>query len=136
MSSRARNRFSFDGRLVDFDADSDLSRLYPVKGRFICNVLDGADYKGVAVKGLLEARIAHHEFADEIPYSELLEISHYKWSSTTALNRVKLAYDTLVSRGAHWADEYRLILEHYERHGRFAWETFGGELAIPEVKGC
>jgi len=129
------DRFSLDGRLVDFDAASDLSRLYPVKARFIYNVLDGADYKGVVVKGLLEARIAHHEFADERIYSELIEISHYKWSTTTALDRVKLAYDTLVARGAHWADEYRLVLEHYERHGRFAWETFGGQLATRAVKG-
>jgi hypothetical protein len=125
------DRFSIDGKLVDFAPESDLSRLYPVKARFVYNVLDGADYKGVVVKGLLEPRIAHHEFVDERAYPEFLEISHYKWSSTHALDRVKLAYDTLRARGAHWADEYRLILEHYERHGRFAWETFGGSLAEP-----
>jgi hypothetical protein len=125
------DRFSLDGKLVDFESDSDLSRVYPIKARFVHNVLDGADYKGVLVKGWLEARIAHHEFVDERPYSEFLEISHYKWSSTTALDRVRRRYRTLIERGLEWAYEDRLILDHYERHGRFAWETFGGSLADP-----
>jgi hypothetical protein len=123
------DRFSIDGRLINFGPESDLSQLYPVKARFIANVLDGADYKGVLVKGELRASVAHHEFVDEIVYPELLEISHYKWSSTNALDRVKSAYQTLTKRGAHWAEEYRIILEHYERYGRFAWETFGGQLS-------
>jgi hypothetical protein len=125
------DRFSIDGKLIDFKPDSDLSQLYPVKARFIANVLDGADYKGVLVKGHLRGRVAHHEFIDEVVHPEFLEISHYKWSSATALDRVKLAYQTLTERGAHWADEYRIILEHYERYGRCAWETFGGELCTP-----
>jgi hypothetical protein len=28
-----------------------------------------------------------------------------------------------------WENEYKKVLDHYEMHGRFAWETFGGEVA-------
>jgi hypothetical protein len=125
------DRFSADGALVDFDPDSDLSRLYPVKARFIANVMDGADCKGVVVKGSLRARMAHHEFENEIRYSETLEISHYKWPNVNALESVKYSYSTLAERGAHLADEYKSILDHFNRYGRFALQTFGGALCSP-----
>ena len=28
--------------------------------------------------------------------------------------------------GIGWAVEYQRVLDHYDRYGRFAWETFGG----------
>ena len=28
--------------------------------------------------------------------------------------------------GVSWAVEYKRVLDHYDRYGRFAWETFGG----------
>ena len=28
--------------------------------------------------------------------------------------------------GIGWAVEYKRVLDHYDRYGRFAWETFGG----------
>ena len=125
------DRFSVDGALVGFGPDSDLPRLYPVKARFIANVMKGADYKGIVVKGSLRARIAHHEFENEIMDPEILEISHYKWSNVNALERVKFTYRTLAERGVPWAWEYKNILDHYDRYGRFAWETFGGEMCSP-----
>jgi hypothetical protein len=121
------DRFTADGRLADFNSDSDLSKLYPVRARFIAHVMRGADYKGVVVKGQLRGAIAHHRFVGEKVASTILEIAHYKWNTRT-IARVEHAYTELVKRGAPWAVEYRRILDHYEQHGRMAWEEFGGEL--------
>ena len=27
--------------------------------------------------------------------------------------------------------EFQRVLDHYDQHGRFAWETFGGEIVRP-----
>jgi len=121
------DRFTVDGRLADFDQDSDLSKVYPVRARFIANVMRGADYKGVLVKGQLKAAVAHHRFVGEKVASTVLEIAHYKWNTRT-IARVEHAYREVVKRGIPWAIEYRRILDHYEQHGRMAWEHFGGEL--------
>ena len=80
----------------------------------------------------LRAAVAHHLFEGERMYSEELEISHYKWTES-ALERVRRAYEMVSAQGIPWAREYKTILEHYERHGRFAWETFGGEIVEPEL---
>jgi hypothetical protein len=87
----------------------------------------GADYKGVLVKGQLKAAVAHHRFVGEKVASTVLEIAHYKWNTRT-IARVEHAYREVVKRGIPWAIEYRRILDHYEQHGRMAWEDFGGEL--------
>ena len=31
--------------------------------------------------------------------------------------------------------EFKRVLDHYDQHGRFAWETFGGEIvgSAPEI---
>jgi hypothetical protein len=87
----------------------------------------GADYKGVLVKGQLKAAVAHHRFVGEKVASTVLEIAHYKWNTRT-IARVEHAYREVVKRGIPWAIEYRRILDHYEQHGRMAWEEFGGEL--------
>jgi Glycosyl transferase family 2 len=102
------DRFTADGKLADFNPDSDLSKLYPVRARFIAHVMQGADYKGVLVKGQLRAAIAHHRFV------------------------VEHAYREVKNRGIPWAIEYRRILDHYQQHGRMAWEEFGGELIGPD----
>jgi SAM-dependent methyltransferase len=121
------DRFSKDGRLVDIEPGSDLSRVYPVKARFISNVMGGWDYKGVLVKGQLKGIVAHHVLKDEIMCSKTLEISHYKWC-TGAIERLRARYDRLLDRGIPFAGEYKKILDHYDQHDRFAWEDFGGEL--------
>jgi hypothetical protein len=125
------DRFTADGRLADFNPDSDLSKLYPVRARFIAHVMRGADYKGVFVKGQLKSKVAHHSFVGEKVASTILEIAHYKWNTRT-IARLEHTYTELVKRGIPWAVEYRRILDHYQQHGRMAWEEFGGELIGPD----
>ena len=129
------DRFAVDGQPKAFDDDSDLSSLFPVKARFIKLIMGGEDTKGVLVKGHLRSRGAHHIFHDERPYSDVFEISHYKWNDR-AINRVQLAYDMCSASGAGWEEEYKRILDHYDRHGRFAWESFGGEIVPGSTAGA
>lgn len=121
------DRFALDGQPKAFDGRLDLSIQFPVRARFTMNVMRGADYKGVLVKGRIQAHVAHHIFCDERVFSRELEISHYKWSDR-ALERVRLAYEMNLAAGGGWHNEYKRILDHYAAHGRFAWETFGGEV--------
>lgn len=128
------DRFAADGKVKPIDARSVLPELFPVRARFIKEVMKGYDMKTVAVRGHLQSKIAHHTFFDERPYSKVLEIAHYKWIDT-ALDRLAGAYETLVKDGVPWAAEYKRALAHYEAHGRFAWETFGGEsVATPSTE--
>jgi hypothetical protein len=122
------DRFSRDGRVRGFDSTSDLEQVYPIRAPFIKNVMEGADYKGVLVKGLLKSWAAHHIFEQERICSLVLNLSHYKWTDG-AIDRVRVAHRMVVDAGQAWAVEYARVLEHYEKHGRFAWEEFGGELA-------
>jgi hypothetical protein len=124
------DRFSADGRLADFAPDSDLSVVYPVKSRFVRNVMGGCDHKGVLVKGRIKsaAGAAHHRFEGERLCTEILEISHYKWTAG-AIDRLRDSYRRVTDAGVSWAIEYKRALDHYDAHGRFAWETFGGQLA-------
>ena len=123
------DRFAIDGQLKAFDDDSELSALFPVRARFRSVVMGGNEIKGVLVKGRLRSLAAHHKFHDEKPYSEMLEISHYKWNDR-ALDRTRLARDMCAAANSPWDfdGEFKRVLDHYERHGRFAWETFGGEI--------
>jgi hypothetical protein len=79
------------------------------------------------VKGHLAPapRAGHHWFDRELASAEALEISHYKWTSGS-VERLRRNYADARRRGVAWAEEYRRALEHYETHGRFAWELFGG----------
>jgi len=120
------DRFSVDGSLVDLGQESDLPSLFPIKANFIHHVQRGCDYKGVLVKGPLKAGGGfHHWFEGQKPSSEILEISHYRWL-TGAIDRYKARYAALNAVGTYWAIEYKQIIDHYEQHGRFAWEEFGG----------
>jgi len=123
------DRFALDGQPTPVRNDVPIDRQYPVRARFIPTVMNGADYKGVLVKGRLRAAVAHHIFEGERVYSQQLEISHYKWTES-ALERLQRAYEIVSAQGIPWAREYKSILEHYEQHGRFAWETFGGEIVV------
>jgi hypothetical protein len=126
------DRFSIDGRPVDFDEGSDLSQVYPVKSRFIRDVMKGRDHKNIIVKGKLRAVAAHHEFDGQMICSRIMEISHYKWNKR-AVERVRNAYRMVLESGGDWADEYRRALDHFEKNGRFAWEEFGGQLTRGRV---
>ena len=123
------DRFAIDGQLKDFADDSDLSALFPVRARFRKFVMEGNEIKGVLVKGDLKSFAAHHKFYDEWPYSEMLEISHYKWNDR-ALYRTRMARDMCAAANSPWDfdAEFKRVLDHYELYGRFAWETFGGEI--------
>lgn len=120
------DRFSEDGKIVGFEPGGDLRQVFPIRGRFIKNVMQGEDYKGVLVKGLIDSNVAHHTFVGEVVCSRHLDLSHYKWFDG-AIDRVRAAHRRVVEAGKHWAVEYQRALEHYDRHGRFAWEKFGGE---------
>jgi hypothetical protein len=131
------DRFSADGGLADFAPDDELESVYPVKSRFFYNVMGCGDHKGVLVRGQMQsvAGVGHHLFEDERLCSKLLEISHYKWIPG-ALDRLRDAHRRYVEAGIPGEIEYRRALEHYARHGRFAWETFGGQLRpdfVPQV---
>jgi hypothetical protein len=123
------DRFALDGQLRDFDDNSDLQQLFPVRARFRKMVMGGNEIKGVLVKGKLKSHLAHHEFYDEAPYSQTLDISHYKWNDR-AIDRTRLARDMCAAANSPWDfdGEFKRVLDHYEQHGRFAWETFGGEI--------
>ena len=124
------DRFAVDGRPKPFDEGSHLPSLYPVRARFIKNIMGGIDIKGVLVKGHLKGRGAHHIFYDEVRYSKVFEISHYKWNDPS-LRRIRQAYEMSRAAGLDWSQQYKKVLDHYARYGRFAWETFGGELVGP-----
>ncbi len=123
------DRFSADGRLVDFAPAAELSQVYPVRSRLTRDLMGGWDYKGVLVKGKLQPPpdSGNHLFVGEKICSREVEISHYKWNAR-AIDRVRAAYEALSNAGKGWAIEYRRVLDHYERNGRFVWEEFGGEL--------
>jgi hypothetical protein len=122
------DRFSIDGKLREVNKDSDLKKLFPVKARFVASVMRGCDHKGVLVKGRLKPAGAHHIFEGERLFSKTIEIAHYK-SLTGAIDRLKSAIGLVKGAGLPWYDEYERALDHYQRHGRFAWEEFGGVLA-------
>ena len=122
------DRLAADGQLKAFDDNSDLPSLYPVRSRLRKELMGTVDFKGVLVKGHLQSNVSHHKFHNERPLKNVaLEISHYKWMEN-GLDRVKQAYDMAVAQEMEWAWMYKRVLDHYDQHGRFAWETFGGEL--------
>lgn len=124
------DRFSADGQLPDFSPNSDLDIVYPVKSRFVRNVMRGSDHKGVLVRGLLKpaVRSGHHRFEEEIVFSQLLQISHYKWTFG-ALDRLRKTHKITSEAGIFWAVEFQRVFDHFDAHGRFAWEEFGGQLS-------
>lgn len=128
------DRFAADGRPVPFDDASDLYALYPVRARLVKEILRGVDRKCVLVKGHLKSRVAHHKFHDEKPARVYLEISHFKWNDM-GLDRMRNAYEKVLAKEIPWAAEYKRVLDHFDEHGRFAWETFGGELCDPRHNG-
>jgi len=124
------DRFSLSGQLIEFGPDADLSLVYPVKSRFIRNIMGGCDHKGVLVKGNVQPvhHAGHHRFESERTFGEVLSISHYKWIPG-ALDRLRVSHRLVLEAEMPWAVEYQRALEHYEAHGRFAWEGFGGKPA-------
>jgi hypothetical protein len=123
------DRFSADGKPRSFDASSDLATLFPVKARFM-KAMGGADHKGVLVKGLIQPAGNFHNWQGQVVHSEILEIEHYKWTDRI-IDRVRSDYRITTQAGIPCAIEYKRVLDHYERHGRFAWEQFGGQLLMP-----
>lgn len=126
------DRFAVDGHLKSFDDSSNLPALFPVRARFRSTVMRGNENKGFLVKGHLKSQYAHHQFYDERPYSKVLDISHYKWNDR-AIDRTRLAREMCAAAGSPWDfdGEFQRVLNHYDQHGRFAWETFGGEIVRP-----
>jgi glycosyl transferase family 2 len=124
------DRFSARGDLPAFLPDSQLTDVYPIKSRFIRDVMKGCDHKGVLVKGHLQGATGaiHHWFQAERVFSHVLEISHYKWTDGS-IERLRQTHRDLQRAGVWWAVEQERALHHFETHGRFAWETFGGRFS-------
>jgi FkbM family methyltransferase len=120
------DRFTRSGELLGFKASDTLSEAFPVKARFNRDVMKGADWKGVFVKGHLKSASAHHTFAGERIFSKVFELAHYRFHGRS-LDRLRAAYKHVSDLKIWWADQYSNILRHYDRHGRFAWEEFGGK---------
>jgi hypothetical protein len=122
------DRFGADGQPHGPSEHGLLGDEYPIKSRFIREVMRGCDHKGVLVRGHLDPApgALHHWFDDELAFSRAMEISHYKWTSGS-VERLRRNYVIAKRRGIAWAGEYRRALEHYDRHGCFAWWLFGGQ---------
>jgi hypothetical protein len=110
-----------------FSASSDLSALFPVKARFI-KAMGAADHKGVIVKRPIDPGDNFHNWKGQVVHSEVLEIAHYKWTDRI-IDRARSDYRITSEAGIPCTIEYKRVLNHYERYGRFAWEEFGGELS-------
>jgi hypothetical protein len=122
------DRFSYDGRTVDFPPGADLAQVYPVKSRFIRNVMGGLDYKGILVRGRLRPASAHHRFEDERLYQMLLEISHYKWVGGS-IERLRANYRLAADASMPWTGEYKRALDQHAwpvRLGRVRWSAGRG----------
>ena len=121
------DRFALDGMPRGFDASTNLSEAFPVRARFMRTV-GGADHKGVLVKGHIKPAGNFHNWDGQVVYSSALDISHYKWTDRI-ISRVQSDYRVTTEAGIPCSVEYQRVLEHFEQHGRFAWEEFGGEVA-------
>jgi hypothetical protein len=116
--------------------NADLPATFPVKARFIRDVMKAYDHKGVLVKGCLAPGpgAAHHWFMHERAFREVLEVSHYKWTAG-AIERLRRSLEIVRQAGIPWSSDYQRVLDHIDTHGRFAWEEFGGRLSpefVPE----
>jgi hypothetical protein len=127
------DRFSADGRTVDLEPRSDLTKRYPVRARFIRDVMLGCDHKAVLVKGRLPGvpGAGHHYLVGEAVASKVLDVDHYKWTGGS-IDRLRERCRALADDGIDWRAEYERAIMHYDAHGRFVWEEFGGELVASE----
>jgi putative methyltransferase (TIGR04325 family) len=127
------DRFSADGRIVDFEPGSDLAARYPVRARFTRDVMLGCDYRAALVKGRLAGAppAGQHGLAGEVVATKMLDIDRYTWTSGS-IDRLRERRRALAESDVDSKAEYDRAIEHYEAHGRFAWEDFGGQLAQPE----
>ena len=118
------DRFTLDGHLSEVEPASDLAELFPVRSRFVRDVMLGCDQKAILVKGL------HTLDGDHVASTELI-IDRYKWIQGS-VERERARARTSDEADGDWRREYDRALRHYDAHGRFAWEKFGGELCLPE----
>jgi hypothetical protein len=119
------DRFTITGLEYPIREEEDLGQCFPIKSRFIRDVMGGCDMKGVLVKGLLQPvhQATHHRFEGEVVYSQALDLSHYKWI-TGALDRLRNTHQLVLEAGIGWASEFERVMEHYALHGCFAWWLF------------
>ena len=91
------------------------------------------DHKAVLVKGRLPGApgAGQHNLIGEIVASSVLDIDHYKWTGGS-IERLRERCRALAEAGIDRRAEYERVIKHYDAHGRFVWEEFGGELAVPE----
>lgn len=125
------DRFTESGKEGVINTKSDLASVFPIKARFIRDVMVGCDMKGILVKGLLKPapHSSHHRYLGERVHTEVLDISHYKWIKG-AIERLRKSLGLVNQAELNWAVEYQRILEHYEAHDRFDWRSFGGCPAV------
>jgi transaldolase len=118
------DRFTPDGHPSEVEPASDLAELFPVRSRFIRDVMRGWDQKAILVKGL------HTLDGEHVASTELI-IDRYKWIQGS-VQRQRARARTSDEADGDWRREYDPALRHYDAHGRFAGEKLGGELCLPE----
>lgn len=127
------DRFSADGKAIDLEPGSDLATRHPVRARFVRDVMLGCDHKSALVKG--RPTVAPEAGQDDAPRekvaSRTLEVDHYAWTAGST-ERLAERCRAVAATGSEWKAPYERAIKHYESRGRFAWEEFGGELALPE----
>jgi hypothetical protein len=121
------DRFSIDGKEAAVAPGTGLAEQYPVRARFIRDVMQGFDHKAVLVKGPAQSAGGTVEKVA----STTLEIEHYGWTEGT-IERLTERCRALPETEVDVRMEYQRAIEHYEANGRFAWEKFGGEACLAE----
>jgi putative methyltransferase (TIGR04325 family) len=127
------DRFSVDGHPVEVEPTSDLAELFPVRSRFLRDVMKERDDRAILVNGHLATMDAEarHILAEKDVASTELVVDRYKWNRGS-VNRHRARSRMLEGAGGDRRLAYNRALQHYDAHGRFAWEEFGGELCLPE----
>jgi len=96
----AHDRFSADGHLLEVEPESDLAALFPVRARFVRDVMQGCEYKRVLVKGPLESMHGadQHMLDGEKVASGQLVIDRYVWTKGS-VERLRALAQTLKEAG-------------------------------------
>jgi hypothetical protein len=117
------DRVAIDGSFPPIDPGTDLWATFPRECALTKLLQWSTDYKGVLVRGHLEAAMAHHEFRDERLASRWLRLHHFKWNANV-LPRLQSAIDLARASGINWWVEYDRVLRHVAEHGRIRWEDY------------
>jgi hypothetical protein len=123
------DRFALDGQPTRLRNDIPIDRQCPVRTRFIPIVMNGADFKACWSRAGSPPR---WRITSSRGSASTRSSSRSPTTSGPRVRSSACGADTKwrALRAAPWAEQPKSILEHHECHGRFAWETFGGEIVL------